>query len=73
MLLGRRRSISGEFGQSRRCGALSASAGIPAVRPIVPELTFFTHVLIALLALTAIRIVGQHFSVVDLFFDEAQY
>jgi 4-amino-4-deoxy-L-arabinose transferase-like glycosyltransferase len=33
----------------------------------------FQHVLIALIALTAIRIVGLHYSVVDLFFDEAQY
>jgi 4-amino-4-deoxy-L-arabinose transferase-like glycosyltransferase len=33
----------------------------------------FQHVLIALVALTAIRIVGLHYSVVDLFFDEAQY
>jgi len=48
------------------------TSGVAAARPIVPELTF-THVLIALLALTAIRIVGLHFSVVDLFFDEAQY
>ncbi len=47
-------------------------ASAATARPIVPALTF-THVLIALLALTAIRIVGLHFSVVDLFFDEAQY
>ena len=33
----------------------------------------FQHVLIVLVALTAIRIVGLYFSVVDLFMDEAQY
>jgi 4-amino-4-deoxy-L-arabinose transferase-like glycosyltransferase len=33
----------------------------------------FQHVLIALIALTAIRIVGLYYSTVDLFFDEAQY
>jgi hypothetical protein len=33
----------------------------------------FQHVLIALAVLTAVRIVGLHFSVVDLFMDEAQY
>ncbi|AMN44810.1 ArnT family glycosyltransferase [Rhodoplanes sp. Z2-YC6860] len=47
-------------------------AGVAAARPIVPELTF-THVLTALVALTLVRIIGLHFSVVDLFFDEAQY
>ena len=48
------------------------AAGSASARPIVAELSF-SHVLIALLALTAIRIIGLHFSVVDLFFDEAQY
>src|SRR5687767_6909369 len=33
----------------------------------------FKQVLIALIVLTAIRIVGLHYSAVDLFFDEAQY
>ena len=33
----------------------------------------YWHVLIALVALAAIRVVGLYFSVVDLYFDEAQY
>jgi 4-amino-4-deoxy-L-arabinose transferase-like glycosyltransferase len=50
----------------------SGASGTAAAHPVVAELSF-THVLIALVAVTAIRIVGLHFSVVDLFFDEAQY
>jgi hypothetical protein len=33
----------------------------------------FSHVLLALAVLTAVRIAGLHFSVVDLYMDEAQY
>lgn len=33
----------------------------------------FAHVLIALVVLTAVRLVGLHHSAVDLFYDEAQY
>ena len=43
-----------------------------APRPGIIDLSF-AQVLLALLALTAIRMAGLHFSVVDLFFDEAQY
>jgi hypothetical protein len=50
-----------------------ASAGAAAApRASIVHLGF-AQVLFALLGLTAIRIVGLHFSVVDLFFDEAQY
>ena len=49
------------------------SIDIVAAAPWAPAKLTFAQVLLALLALTAIRIVGLHFSVVDLFFDEAQY
>jgi len=49
------------------------SIDIMEAAPWAPAKLTFAQVLLALLALTAIRIVGLHFSVVDLFFDEAQY
>ena len=49
------------------------SIDVVEAAPWAPAKLSFAHVLLALLALTAIRIVGLHFSVVDLFFDEAQY
>ena len=69
--------IGGDF---RAKPDISASAthgqgshGIVAMAPSVIANLGFGQVLFALVALTAIRIVGLHFSVVDLFFDEAQY
>jgi len=50
-----------------------ASAGFAAATNATIANLSFAQVLFVLLALTAIRIVGLHFSVVDLFFDEAQY
>ena len=50
-----------------------ASIDIAEATPWAPAKLSFAQVLLALLALTAIRIVGLHLSVVDLFFDEAQY
>ena len=44
-----------------------------AASPSVAAQLSFGQVLLALLVLTAIRIVGLHFSMVDLFYDEAQY